>query len=88
MEFDWDDGNIQHIARHNLFPQEVEAALLDPRRVGVSSRKSPQEKRWAMLGSTSEGRILFVVFTRRDGFIRVVTARDATDQEKRTYRRR
>jgi uncharacterized protein len=88
MEFDWDNGNIQHIARHDLFPQEVEAALLDPRRVGVSSRKSSQEKRWAMLGSTSEGRILFVVFTRRDGFIRVVTARDATDQEKRTYRRR
>jgi uncharacterized protein len=86
VEFDWDEANIDHIARHQLIPPEVEDAVSDPQRIGASAQKS-QEKRWALLGSTLEGRILFVVFTRRDGMIRVVTARDATDTEKRRYRR-
>lgn len=85
--FDWDNANIDHIIRHNIIPLEVEDALIDPRRIGTSPRKLSEEKRWAVLGSTSEGRILFVVFTRREGMIRVVTARDATEQEKRRYRK-
>ena len=87
MDFDWDENNINHIARHNVTPEEVQSAFYDSRRIGVSPRKVSQERRWAMLGSTQYGRILFVVFTRREGLIRVVTARDATDKEKRTYRR-
>lgn len=87
MLFEWDDGNIFHIAYHNLLPQEVEEVFRDPRRIGVPSRKSHREKRYAMIGRTLHGRILFIVFTRRNGKIRVVTARDATTQEKRLYRR-
>jgi uncharacterized protein len=85
--FDWDNANIDHITQHNVVPSEVEDALIDPRRVGASPKKVSEEKRWAVLGNTSEGRILFVVFTRRAGMIRVVTARDATEQEKRRYRK-
>lgn len=40
------------------------------------------------LGSTDDGRILLVVYTRRDSALRVVTARDAEDDEERLYRRR
>lgn len=87
MDFDWDENNIEHIACHNVIPEEVEEVLLDPKRVGTSARKVSEEKRWVMIGSTQYGRILFVVFTRREGMIRVVTARDATYKEKRTYRR-
>lgn len=87
MDFEWDENNIEHIARHNVIPEEVEEVFLDSKRVGTSVRKVSQEKRWAMIGSTQYGRILFVVFTQREGMIRVVTARDATDKEKRTYRR-
>jgi uncharacterized protein len=86
LEFDWDDANIEHIAQHQLIPPEVEDALCDPRRIGATANKS-QEKRWAILGSTLEGRVLFVVFTKREELIRVVTARDATNTEKRRYRR-
>jgi uncharacterized DUF497 family protein len=32
--------------------------------------------------------ILFVVFTRRRGRVRAITARDATLEEKRRYRKR
>lgn len=86
MEFDWDENNIIHISRHNVIPEEVEEALLDPRRIGVQAQKAT-EPRWVVLGSTQAGRILFVVFTRRRGQVRAVTARDATDKEKRRYRR-
>lgn len=87
MDFEWDEYNINHIARHNVTLEEAEEALLDFRRIGTPAYQVTNEQRWAVLGSTEAGRILFVVFTRRDGRIRVVTARDATNKEKRRYRR-
>ena len=42
---------------------------------------------WALLGALEGGETLFVVYTRRRGRIRIVTARPATDREKRRYRK-
>jgi uncharacterized DUF497 family protein len=86
--FEWDDGNIDHIAEHGLEPEDVEDALLDPRRLGTPAYNRGGEIRRAVLGATSAGRILFVVVTTRDAMLRVVTARDATRDEQRRYRRR
>ena len=58
MDFDWDENYINHIARHNVTPEEVESAFYDSHRICVSPRKVSQERRWAMLGSTQYGRIL------------------------------
>ncbi len=66
----------------------MEEALLDPQRIGAAAYNVGQERRWAHLGATELGRILFVVFTRRGGRIRVITARDAERAERRRYRRR
>lgn len=46
-----------------------------------------RERRWAYLGATEPGRVLFVVYTHRGRHVRVVTAREATDREKRRYRK-
>ena len=35
--FDWDDGNIDHIAEHGVTPEEAEQALVDRRRVPADS---------------------------------------------------
>lgn len=86
--FDWDDANRQHIANHDVEPEEAEEALLDPRRVGAAAYNVGDERRWAYLGATELGRVLFIVFTRRSGLVRVVTARDAGTTELRRYRRR
>src|SRR5213595_2557833 len=40
-----------------------------------------------MIGATIDGRILCVVYTRRDEQVRVVTARDADTAQRRRYRR-
>jgi uncharacterized DUF497 family protein len=88
VEFDWDEANTAHIARHGVRPEEAEEALTDPRRLVLRIRSQAGEERWAALGTTEAGRILFVVFTRRRGRVRVITARDATPEEKRRYRKR
>lgn len=87
-EFDWNDDNVEHIARHGVEPWEAEEAILDPDRVGAPARNVLGERRFAVVGSTESGRILLVVFTRRGGRIRVITVRDADDGERRRYRRR
>ena len=85
--FDWDDANVDHIARHGISPEEAEEALLDRRRVGSSAYNVPGERGSAVIGATDGGRILSVVFTRRHGVFRVVTALDANQSECRRYRR-
>lgn len=62
---------------------------MDPARIGCPAYNVGRERRWALLGAREDaGGILFVVYTRRRGSIRVVTARDVTDREKRRYRKR
>lgn len=85
--FEWDDQNVQHIGRHRIEPEEVEEALLDAARIGVGGYNGGSESRSAYIGATDAGRILFVVTTRRNRRIRVVTARDASARNRRQYRR-
>ncbi len=76
--FDWDDANVDHIARHGITTDEAEEALLDRHRVGVPAFRVASERRRAILGTTVAGRYLVVVYTIRHGQVRVVTERDAT----------
>lgn len=85
--FHWDEANVEHIARHGVEPYEVEEALLDPERVARDARNVRGEVRRAVLGAAEAGRILFVVYTIRNEKIRSVMSRDATDGEKRAYRK-
>lgn len=85
--FDWDDFNIDHIAEHNVSPEEAEQAVLDPDRIVTEAYNSGKEKRKAIVGKTLEGRYLTVVLTARNALFRVVTARDSNATEKRRFRR-
>jgi uncharacterized DUF497 family protein len=85
--FDWDEDNVGHLNRHWLVPEEVEDALLDPDRVGLPAYGRGSERRSAYIGATAPGRTLFVVVTHRRRRVRVVTAREATERERRQYRR-
>lgn len=87
LDFDWDDANIDHIARRGILPEEVEEAFLDPMYKRAPAYRNRTETRFARVGKTGEGRFLFLVYTPRGDRIRIVTARDAEDAEKRSYRR-
>jgi uncharacterized protein len=86
--FDWDEDNVSHVRGNGIEPHEAEEAILDPGRVSVFAYNVSGERRWALLGATEPGDLLFIVYTRRHGRIRVVTARMASDREKRRYRTR
>jgi uncharacterized protein len=81
--FDWDDENTLHINRHQFTPDEVEEVFAD-----YKVRRTRQ-KLYIVLGETLGGRLAFVVFRRLSGgLIRVVTARDMDDSERRLFRRK
>ena len=86
MGFDWDDDNLDHIARHQVEPEEAEEALSDPDLIVTDAYNTPTEQRAAVVGATEDGRILFVVYMVREARFRVVTARDANKSQKRAYR--
>lgn len=86
--FDWDEANREHATRHGVKDSEIEEAVLDVDSVEAAAKKAQGERREALIGSTAGGRILVIVYTDREGRIRPISARDATDTEKRRYRRR
>jgi len=57
-------------------------------RMIVPAYNMPTEQRWAVLGSTAAGRLLYLVYSRRGTAVRIITARDADAAEKRRYRRK
>jgi uncharacterized DUF497 family protein len=87
-DFEWDDDNVDHVARHGIEPEEIEEALTDPDVMVSPSRRRSRERRWEAVGITQGGRVLFVAFTRREGWVRAITAHEATPTEKSRYRRR
>lgn len=86
-EFCWDEYNAEHVRRHGVEPLEAEDALRDPDALAVEASNSGNEQRWATLGETENGRLLFVVFTRRRKKFRVITARPPKQREAQRYRR-
>lgn len=84
LEFDWDDANIAHIARHGVSPEEAEQSVtIAP--VDLYLQHAEGEDRLYQLGVTARGRILAVATTYRENMIRFVTAFDATAGLKRRY---
>jgi len=82
--FDWDDDNIIHIGRHQFSPEEVEEVFAGGHKV-----RRTRHKLYIALGETLDGRLALVVFRRLPGgLIRVVTARDMDDSERRLFRRK
>ena len=82
--FEWDDDNVLHIERHQFAPEEVEEVFAGDYKV-----RRTRQKLYIALGETLDGRLTFVVFRRlSNGLIRVVTARDMDESERRLFRRK
>ncbi len=82
--FEWDDGNTEHILRHNVTPDEVEDACINKSHV-----RKTIDSRFLVYGITEAGRYLLIVgINKGRGVFRAITARDMTDREKSLYRRK
>ena len=85
IQFDWDNANVSHIAKHDVTPHEAEEVLCsDPLEMGFDVTEDGEE-RWSYLGETALSRLLYLVITLRGEKIRVVTAFEAQKQEKLFY---
>ncbi|OGW44554.1 MAG: hypothetical protein A2Y66_00455 [Nitrospirae bacterium RBG_13_41_22] len=84
-EFEWDDNNIEHIAKHSVSSDEIEEVAFDD---DPWIRKGRKDTRY-MLGYTIAGRYLFVVYVLKDkGTARVITSMDMDEKTRKLYKRR
>jgi uncharacterized DUF497 family protein len=82
-EFEWDEHNEEKLLdRHGVSALEAEQCFSNPhtrRRHGDSL---------LILGITDAGRMLFLVYEQKPkGVVRVYSAREMTEKERRAYRR-
>lgn len=84
-EIRWTEEAEDHIAGHDVTPDEVEQLVNSRPRLVVAGRQETEY----VFGATSAGRYLLVVLAEAiDGRDYVVTARDMTDAERQTFRRK
>jgi uncharacterized DUF497 family protein len=84
-EFEWDDHNIKHIAKHGVLPVEIEEIAFDDE---PWIKKGRNDTRY-MLGYTVSGRYLFVVYVLKGkGIARVITSLDMDEKTRKLYKRR
>jgi uncharacterized protein len=83
-DFDWDDGNIVHLALgHGIEPEEAEevfaeAPLFRKTRLG----------HYSAFGPTQSGRLLVIVFEKKSGgLVRPITGWDMDAAERQYYQR-
>jgi len=81
----WNDKNLEHIALHNINPEEIGDVCMSAPLILKAPSKG-QNPVYYVLGQTQNGRYLFSViiyFGKSKGY--VVTSRDMTDKEKRRF---
>jgi len=86
-EFLWDKGNKEkNFLKHKVTDQETEESFFDQKKkIFRDVLHSNNEDRYILLGKSKGGRILFVVFTLRQGKVRVISARDLNRKERHLY---
>ena len=87
LGFQWDRGNSnKNLLKHNVQNWECEQVFFNRPLVALpDERHSESEPRFYALGQTDSGRRLFIVFTARGNFIRVISARDMSRKERKIY---
>ena len=87
MRFEWDAAKAAaNLRKHRISFEEAASVFYDPVAVtGADPDHSEGEERWVTFGLSSTGRLLVVSHTEREEAIRIITARMATQSERRIY---
>lgn len=80
LGFDWNTTNSgKNKRKHNVEDWECEEVFFDKHKVVLKDKlHSGKEERFILLGKTKRERLLFLVFTKRNEKIRIISARDIT----------
>jgi len=88
VEFEWDDGNLEHIRKHRFNYKECEQVFYNkPILVSQDKKHSQVESRFRVLGKTKQERLTILVFTTRWGKVRIISTRDQSKKERSIYQK-
>ena len=86
--FGWNQGNLEHIKKHNVNQRECEEVFFNqPLIVTEDISHSQIEERFRVYGQTNENRLLFVIITIRNSAVRVISARDQSKKEQKEFKK-
>lgn len=90
MKFDWDNKKDEsNFLKHGISFVDAVTVFADPYLLFTEdSKHSQQEEREWAIGEMENGSIIVVVFTIRNGVIRIISARKATKKERKQYEER
>ena len=86
--FEWDENkNELNIRNHGIDFEKATGIFSDPNLIEIydSAHSSIDEDRYICIGCCDDHLILMVVFTDRNGNIRLISARHATEKERKEY---
>lgn len=85
MEFEWDGRKAaSNLAKHGVDFADAVAVLDDDLAVTVRD-DSAGEDRYVTIGMDATGRLLVVVYTLRGERVRIISAREPTSRERKSY---
>ena len=83
MGYEWDPNKAkQNLRKHGIAFADAVSVFFDDSAVTIEDI-NPEEERFATLGIDALGRILVVVYTWREDNIRLISARKATEKERK-----
>ena len=87
LQFEWDPAKAaSNLRKHGVAFEEAATAFGDPLSLTIADPlHSEAEDRFVQIGRSQAGRLVVVAHVERGGSIRVISARPATRQERKTY---
>ena len=85
MEIEWDnDKAASNFIKHRIDFEDAKNIFLDPNRLEREDKRDYGETRIQLIGMVNQV-VLFVVYTKRNGRCRIISARRANQNERRQY---
>ncbi|MBI3649801.1 MAG: BrnT family toxin [Acidobacteria bacterium] len=87
MKLVWDKDKAAHnLAKHGISFEEAQTVFEDDLFVVFADEDhSVEERRFVILGQSHKGRLLVVAYAERSRTTRIISARQATGQERKVY---
>jgi uncharacterized protein len=87
INFEWDDDKaVNNQQKHGVSFEEALTVFDDPLYLeDYDEAHSEREDRFKIIGESAEGRLLIVIYVERTDRIRIISARLATNYERRYY---
>lgn len=87
LGFEWHEEKAEkNLKKHGISFESAKTVFNDPLSITIAdSQNSDNEKRYIDIGLSSQGQLLVVVYTERQGNIRIISCRKATNTERKIY---